>query len=88
MSNDNTDPVYRWADDLEVGDLVHDEHWTPYWAEVTGIRTRDRSLADKILPKEFLFTARTGTPEDEGLFFFTHEFTYDDVLLTRTRRAL
>lgn len=83
----SSDMSYRWADDLEVGDWVFDRGFD-HWGEVTGIRLKDRALCDKELPKEFLFTSRAGAPENEGLTFFIREFTYNDVLLTRTRRPL
>lgn len=80
------DPVYRWADDLEVGDRIFIEAFGQ-WEQITGIRDKTRSLADKHLAKEFLLTGTT-LPEQE--FQITHmilEFTYDDVLLCRRRKA-
>lgn len=82
------DPVYRWADDLEVGDWIFIEAFGQ-WERITGIRDKTRSLSERLLPKEFLLTGTT-LPEEEN-FRITHsimEFTYNDVLLTRTRRPL
>lgn len=87
MTSDNTDPVYRWADDLEVGDRVFIEAFGQ-WEQITGIRDKDRNLCENRLPKEFLLT---GTMMPEETFQITHtimDFSYDDVLLTRTRRPL
>lgn len=87
MSTDSTciDPPqvdFRWPTDLRVGDWVFDRSFD-HWGEITGIRHKDQSLADKLLDKEFLLTSR----EDGELTatFFTREYSRDDVLLCKRR---